>query len=98
LLPNEKAKIRACALQTEKGEILVARLIEKDGKQYWLRDNWGVPLWEGKIFEKVRVLTPTYTSSPAPAGEISEWEGDLLKEKWHERGEMLKRKWAERDQ
>ena len=35
-------------------------------------------------------------SPAAPAKEIPDWEGDLMKEKWHERGELMKKKWAER--
>ncbi|MCP4231678.1 MAG: hypothetical protein GY771_16230 [bacterium] len=99
LYPDDKAKVTACALPVEGGEIMVARLLEKGGKTYWLRDDWGVPLWTDVVTEEVKYI-PTYTYSPSPAPKketISGWEGDLMKEKWHERGEMMKRKWAERN-
>jgi len=99
LYPNDKVTVTACALPVKGGEIMVARLLEKGGKTYWLRDDWGVPLWTDEVVEEIRYVTPTYTSTPAPRKEeISEWEGDLLKKKWHERGEMMKHKWAERNQ
>jgi len=101
LYPNDKITVTACALPVEGGEIMVARLLEKGGNTYWLRDDWGVPLWTDRVIEEVMYITPTYTPTytSAPKKEtISEWEGDLLKKKWHERGEMMKHKWAERDQ
>jgi hypothetical protein len=100
IYPKDKITVTACALPVEGGEVMVARLLEKDGKTYWLRDDWGVPLWTDRaIIEEVTYVTPTYTYAPAPKKEtITEWEGDLLKKKWHERGEMMKHIWAERNQ
>lgn len=50
-----------------------------------------------KTIRKYRDWIGGLLSPGAPPKEpIPEWEGDLMKEKWHERGEMMKEKWAER--
>ncbi|MCP4231796.1 MAG: hypothetical protein GY771_16835 [bacterium] len=50
-----------------------------------------------KDINKIRDKVGALKAGPAPAKEpIPEWQGDLMKEKWHERGEMMKKKWAER--
>ncbi|UCE28122.1 MAG: hypothetical protein JSW52_05070 [Candidatus Coatesbacteria bacterium] len=51
-----------------------------------------------KTIRKYRDWIGGLISPTAPKEPISEWEGDLMKEKWHERGEMMKEKWAERGQ
>ncbi len=48
-----------------------------------------------KTIRTYRLWIKGLISPGAPKEPIPEWEGDLMKEKWHERGEDMKKKWAE---
>lgn len=51
-----------------------------------------------KQINAIRARVQAMIGGPAPTKKpLSEWEGDLYKEKWKERGDMIKKKWAERD-
>lgn len=76
---------------------IMAWIDEKMGKGEAIDPNGAEAKAKKKQINVIRARVQAMISGPAPKERIPEWQGDLIKKKWHERGEMLKKKWAERN-